>query len=91
MSKKKLIDKKSKKKNAKQCYFCGMDNYASLACHRIVAGADGGEYYDKNVVVVCANCHTSIHDGQIVIDRWYLTSSGTWVLHFWHNGEEVWK
>ncbi len=88
---KKLIDKKAKKRMEKKCHFCPTDDYASLACHRIHPGEKGGKYYDKNVVVTCANCHTRIHDGQIIIDRWYFTSAGKWILHFWENGLEKWE
>ena len=86
----KLIDKKTKKHVVKKCHFCPVDNYPSLACHRIKPGEDGGKYHDHNVVVACANCHTRIHDGQIVIDRWYLSTKGK-ILHFWIDGQEKWE
>lgn len=89
--KKQLIDKKTKKRVEKECHFCGVDDYALLHCHRIVPGEEGGRYTDNNVVVVCSNCHNRIHDGQIIIDRWYATTAATNVLHFWENEEEKWK
>lgn len=88
---KKLINKKAKKKTEGQCFFCEEDDYAVLDCHRIVEGADGGEYTDFNTVVVCANCHRRIHDEQIVIDRKYFSTSGQYVLHYWEDGEEFWR
>ena len=87
--KRKLIDKKVKKQSVKKCKFCELDDYALLHCHRIVPGEDGGRYTDSNVVVACANCHTKIHDGQIIIDR--PTSAGIKILHFWENDEEKWE
>jgi hypothetical protein len=90
MRKRKLIDKKATKHVARKCYFCPVDNYASLHCHRIVPGEEGGKYTDANTVVVCANHHTQIHDGQIVIDRKYPSTAGRTVLHYWENGEEKW-
>lgn len=91
MRKKLLIDKQATKKMAKKCYFCDVDDYACLACHRILPGEDGGIYTDFNTVVVCSNCHNKIHDGQIVIDRKYYSTAGRWVLHYWHEGKEIWR
>lgn len=89
--KKELIDKKAKKRQEGCCYFCGVDDYALLHCHRILPGEDGGRYTEANVVVVCSNCHNRVHDGQIMIERWYSTTGGTKVLHFWEGEEEKWK
>lgn len=86
----KLIDKKIKKRTEKKCHFCPNNDYAVLHCHRIIPGEDGGRYVDHNVIVCCANCHNRIHDGQIIIDRKYLSTKGV-VLHFWENGEEYWR
>jgi hypothetical protein len=89
---KKLINKVAKKKQEGKCFFCPVDDYACLACHRIVPGEDDGRYDDFNTLVVCANCHNKIHDGQIVIDRKYMsTGPRGWTLHFWENGEEKWQ
>ena len=73
----------------KKCFFCPVNEYAALNCHRIIPGEDGGRYVDHNVVVCCANHHAMIHDGKIVIDRKYLSTAGT-VLHYWEDGEEKW-
>jgi len=88
---KKLIDKKSKKRLEGKCYFCDIDDYALLDCHRIVPGEEGGEYTDYNTVVTCSNCHRRVHDGQIVIDRKYFSTSGKWILHYWEDGVEKWE
>ena len=88
--KKRLIDKKATKHSAKKCYFCEEDDYALLDCHRIIEGANGGEYTDFNTVVVCSNCHRRVHDGQIAIDRKYFSTTGGWVLHYFKDGEEFW-
>ena len=89
--KKELIDKKAKKRIEGKCHFCGVDDYVQLNCHRIFPGEEGGRYTDRNVVVVCSNCHDRIHDDQIVIERWYSTTGGVKILHYWENGEEKWK
>ena len=87
---KKLINKVAKKKIEGCCYFCKLDDYCALDVHRIIEGKDGGEYTDLNSVTTCVLCHRRIHDGQIKIDRKYLSTSGKWVLHFWDNGVEFW-
>lgn len=89
--KKKLIDKKAKKRTEKQCYLCDNTNYATLHCHRILPGEEGGKYVDKNVVVVCANCHAKIHDGQIEIVGKHFSTAGRYVLNYFENDEEKWK
>lgn len=87
----KLINKIAKKKYEEKCFFCPVNDYACLNVHRIKAGEDGGIYDDFNSLVVCANCHNKVHDGQIVIDRKYKsTSKRGWHLHFWENGVEKW-
>lgn len=87
---KRLINKIFKKKQVKKCYFCPVDDYEALHVHRIVYGEHDGVYSDYNTLVVCANCHSRIHSGKIVIDRKYLRSNGKWVLHYWIDGEEKW-
>jgi RNA polymerase subunit RPABC4/transcription elongation factor Spt4 len=92
MRKKMLINKQAKKHFEGKCFFCGLDDYACLNCHRIVPGEEKGIYSDFNTLVVCANCHNKIHDGQIIIDRKYnSTNARGWTLHFWESGEEKWK
>lgn len=88
---KKLVNKKATKKFAKKCYFCNENNYVSLQCHRIIFGENNGTYEDKNVLVVCGNCHAKIHAGIIKIDRKYLSTSGSWILHYWIDDQEFWN
>lgn len=86
-----IINKQIKKKIDKKCYFCEVDDYACLNCHRIIPGSENGRYTEHNTICCCANCHAKIHDGQIKIDRKYYSTSGKWVLHFWENDKEKWK
>lgn len=90
--KKKLINKKAVKHFAEHCFFCPVNDYACLHCHRIVPEEHGGIYTDFNTLVVCANHHELIHDGKIIIDRKYMaTNARGWMLHYWENGEEKWS
>ena len=91
MRKRKLANKVVLKKVAKKCYFCDVNDYALLDVHRIIPGEKGGKYTAINSLVVCSNCHRRIHDGQIKIDRKYLTTAGNYILHFWEGNEEKWQ
>lgn len=89
-----LINKVAKKKIDGKCYVCRNDDYSVLDVHRIIPGEQGGKYEEHNCVTLCANCHRKAHNGQIIIDRKYYTSSGKWVMHYWEvtdgNKEEFW-
>ena len=84
------MDKKEKKHIDKKCHFCPVDKYDLLDVHRIVPGAAGGKYTPANSVTVCSNCHRRIHAGEIIIERWYPTSAGVKILHYYENGNELW-
>ena len=86
--KKALIDKKIYKLASGACKICGETDPAVLDVHRIIEGANGGRYTKENSVCLCCKCHRKVHDGQIVIDRYYLSSNGKYVLHLFDNGEE---
>jgi hypothetical protein len=86
--KKALIDKKIYKLSVGACKVCGETDPAVLDVHRILEGANGGKYTRENSVCLCCKCHRKVHDGQIVIDRYYQSTSGCWVLHFFDNGVE---
>lgn len=87
----KLVNKQAQKRLDGKCRFCPVADYALLQTHRIHEGADGGGYTQRNTVTCCANCHCRIHDGQIRIDRYYFSTSGRWLLHYWEDGQERWN
>lgn len=91
----KLINKIFKKKTEGCCFFCNEKDYALLHVHRISFEDEVNRYTDFNTIVVCANCHCRIHDGQILIDRKYFSTNGKYVLHYWivngNSKEEFWK
>lgn len=86
--KKKLIDKKVFKAKEGKCRVCGISDYSLLDVHRIIPGCENGEYIPSNSVSLCSNCHRKVHDGKIIIHRYYLSSSGSKLLHIFDNGEE---
>lgn len=84
----KLIDKQVFKKSEGKCRVCGETDYSTLDVHRIKEGKNGGEYTRYNSVCLCCKCHRKVHDGQILIGRYYLSSNGNNVLSIIENGEE---
>jgi len=86
--KKSLIDKKTYKLSKGECKICGEKDPAVLDVHRIVPGSNGGKYTQSNSVCLCCKCHRKVHDNQITIYKYYLSSSGLKVLHIMKNGIE---
>jgi hypothetical protein len=84
MKKNKIINKQDYKKETKCCIFCKEKEYNRLQVHRIIPGS---EYRPSEVVTLCANCHTDVHAGKFVIDRWYPSTNGD-SLRVFVNGEE---
>lgn len=84
----KIQDKKAFKKIEGKCRLCGCDIYSTLDIHRIKPGEIGGEYSTSNTVIYCSNCHRRIHDGEIIIDRYYLCSNGKKLLRIIRDGKE---
>jgi hypothetical protein len=88
----KLIDKKDKKNQDGECYFCGNNERCLLDVHRIQEGADGGRYTEFNSVVSCVVCHRKIHAGKIKIHGRHFSTTGRYILHFTNEeGKEVWR
>ncbi len=82
------INKKSFKKSSGKCRICGEPRYDLLDTHRITPGAEGGKYTESNSVVLCSNCHRSVHSGEVAIDRYYLCTDGTYKLRIERKGVE---
>lgn len=79
-----------KKRHFRKCFFCGLDDYDLLDCHRIVPGEFGGHYTPKNTLVACSNCHRRIHAGQIVVHGKYFCTAGRFMVNYTENEEERW-
>jgi predicted restriction endonuclease len=64
-----------------RCYFCGIQlrekkkdskKYRSLIeIHHIKEKNGGGTDYDTNLVPLCSNHHSMVHEDLIKIDAWY--------------------
>jgi len=80
-----IQDKKSYKKSQGQCRICGNEIYSTLDIHRITPGS---LYHKTASVICCSNCHRRVHSGEIVIDRYYQSTSGKKMLRIIRNGKE---
>ena len=82
-----IKNKKTYKLSRGKCVLCGENNLSTLDIHRILEGANGGEYHYENTVCLCANCHRKVHAGEIKIIRKYKTLSWREYIEVIENGE----
>jgi hypothetical protein len=54
--------------------------------HHIISKSLGGSNRADNIATLCASCHMDIHDGSIIIEGRFLTTSGLTLL--WHKKGE---
>lgn len=70
------------------CEVCGFANSAILHRHHIIPRQDPrSTNSDANLSVLCPNCHSLVHTGELVIIGVYSTTDGTKSLWF-KKGEE---
>lgn len=70
--------------NKDKCEICGFQKKRALHLHHIIPRTDKRcTNLKSNLACVCANCHNLIHSGDIILEGWYLTTSGTKL--FWHK------
>lgn len=67
-----------------ECDICGKVNI--LEQHHI-----NGRKFDNcndwwNIANICADCHTKIHNGIIIVEKWISTTEGKKLI--WHNYKE---
>ena len=48
-----------------ECALCGWEGHCHR--HRLQMGRDGGKYIKENVIILCPNCHSLIHEGKLTI------------------------
>lgn len=42
--------------------------------------------HPSNIVSICSNCHRLVHEGEVVIEKWIMSTSGHELL--WHKKGE---
>lgn len=77
-----------RKRNASgnaECDICEQVEY--LEEHHIEGRKVTNPNNPSNVCNICSNCHTKVHRGKIIIEKWARSTSGLEL--FWHyKGEE---
>lgn len=48
-----------------ECELCGFDNLKALCLHHQIQVRNGGKNEEKNLQILCANCHQIIHKANI--------------------------
>jgi len=70
------------------CEICGNAKHAVLHYHHIIPRRDprchGG---NNNLAILCANCHSLVHTGEIIIIGVYQTTGGQQLMWF-KKGED---
>lgn len=71
-----------------KCEICGLTQKTILHRHHIIPRADPrSTNSDNNLAILCPNCHSSVHAGDIIIIGLYETSAGQELLWF-YKGEK---
>lgn len=70
------------------CEICGLRKKSILHRHHIIPRADDrSTNSDSNLAVLCPNCHSCVHSGDIIIIGLYKTTNGPQLIWF-KRGEE---
>jgi uncharacterized protein YlaI len=84
---KKMTKKTRKKLNAsgkQPCPIC--DEKEILVEHHIEGRKIPNANHPSNLSYICSNCHRKIHEGIIILEGYFMTTSGKTLL--WHYNEE---
>ncbi len=57
-----------------QCQLCGTEN--SISPHHIVPKSQGGTDHISNLIILCFNCHRSLHDKPNTVFVRYMMVNG---------------
>ena len=67
-----------------QCEICGEKTF--LEQHHIRGRNIPNAEHPSNKCNICANCHSKVHWGDIILEGWVMTTSGLEL--FWHYKNE---
>ena len=80
----------------KQCEICGEKDSKILHRHHIIPRCDDRcSNKDSNIAILCPNCHTKVHEGDIIIIGVYQSTNNLKLMWFKKGGkppieEEFW-
>jgi len=70
------------------CEICSLDKKAILHRHHIIPRTDPrSTNSDANLAILCPNCHSCVHTGEIIIIGLYNTTDGLQLMWF-KKGED---
>jgi hypothetical protein len=70
-------------RSKRNCEVCGEGDKNLLHRHHIIPQCDPRcTNKDSNIAILCANCHTKVHYGEIIIIGVYQTSGGKKAMWF---------
>ena len=67
------------------CDVCKKDNY--LVEHHIEGRGIPNANHPSNLCMICQNCHYLVHLGEVIVERWVMTSGGMELM--WHKKGEA--
>ena len=59
------VKKKLRQETENRCPICGEDNEFTFEYHHIKPVAEGGKSEEKNLILLCSNCHSKVTHSQI--------------------------
>jgi hypothetical protein len=74
------IQRKINESGEKECDICG--NKEILEIHHIQGKKIYKPNRQSNLANICSNCHTKIHYGQVIIEKWVDSTEGRILI--WH-------
>jgi hypothetical protein len=66
------------------CPICQIKNF--LVIHHINGRDIPQAEFDHNLASICPSCHTKVHYGEIIIEKWIMGSNGKELI--WHRKGE---
>ena len=77
--------KKENKSGKRPCKIC--NKVTILQTHHILGRSIPNSNHPSNLADICPTCHNEIHWGELIVERWVMTSNGLELI--WHKkGEE---
>ena len=67
------------------CPICKVNDF--LVLHHINGRDTPQAEFSHNLVSICPNCHTKVHYGTIIIEKWIMGSNGRELV--WHKKGEL--
>jgi hypothetical protein len=70
------------------CEVCN-DNTVKLDKHHIVSKSLGGSNQKCNIANLCPTCHRKVHTSILVLEGWYLSTTGYVLLYHDKNTKPI--